>query len=76
MKQDAIRKNGVKNLKRDSVNEYVQRRLGKHISLNAAVRILDDPYLPTSCTRTKLMDQNTYKDIRILYSLKYKHSKK
>ena len=48
--------------------------------LHAAVRFLDDP-LPPPQLRMYLigglfLNQKTYKDIRISYSLKYKHLKK
>ena len=48
--------------------------------LYAAVRVWDDPSSPQQL-RTYLIDgpylnQKTYKDIRISYSLKYKHLKK
>ena len=50
------------------------------INLYAAVRILDGQISPSQL-RTYLIDgpffnEKTYKDIRMLYSLKYKHSTK
>ena len=51
-----------------------------HLPLYAAVRILDDPQIPQQlCTYlidVPFLNQKTYKDIRMSYSLKYKHSKK
>ena len=67
-------------MKRDSVSAYVHMRCDTPLTLYASVHILDDhPLFPK--LRIHLMDglfcnQKTNKNIRISYSLKYKHSKK
>ena len=67
-------------MKRDSVSAYLHMRRDTPLPLYAAVHILDDPP-PFSQLRTYLIDglflsQKRDKNIRISYSLKYKHSKK
>ena len=67
-------------MKRDCVSAYVHMKLDTPLPLNTSVNILDDPP-PFPELRANLMDglflnQNTNKNIRISYSLKYKHSKK
>ena len=69
-----------KNMKRDKVSAYVRMTHDTPLPLYASVNILDDPP-PFPQLRTYLMDslflnQKTNKNIRISYSLKYKHSKK
>ena len=44
------------------------------LSLFAPVHVFDDPIHSSSCLST--LNQKTNKNIRILYSLKYKYSKK
>ena len=67
-------------MKRDSVSAYVHMKHDTPPPLHASVNILDEPP-PFPQLRTYLMDglffnQKTNKNIRISYSLKYKHSKK
>ena len=71
-------KRDVKNIK--SVSAYADMKRDTPIPLYVSLCILDDP-LPFSWLRTYFMNslflnQKTNKNIRILYSLKYKHSKK
>ena len=76
-----------KNLKRNNVSAYVHMKRDTPLPLYASVNILDDSppltylQLPFSLLLTYLMDglflnQKTNKNIRISYSLKYKHSEK
>ena len=67
-------------MKRDSVSAYVHMRRDTPLPLYAPVHIFNDPP-PFPQLRTYLMDalflnQKTNKNIRISYSMKYKHSKK
>ena len=67
-------------MKRDSVSAYLHMRRDTPLPLYAAVDILDDPP-PFSQLRTYLIDglflnQKRDKNMRISYSLKYKHSEK
>ena len=67
-------------MKRDSVSAYVHMRRDTPLLLYAPAHILNDPpsfpqlrkYLMDDLT----LNQKTNKNIRITYSLKYKHSKK
>ena len=68
-------------MKRDAyASAYVHMRRGISSPLHAAARILDDRPSPDQL-RTYLIDfpylnQKTYQDVRISYSLEHKHSKK
>ena len=67
-------------MKRDSVSAYVHMRCDTPLPLYATVHILNDPP-PFSKFHKYLMDdlflnQKGNKNIRISYSLKYKHLKK
>ena len=71
-------KRDVKNIK--SVSAYADMKRDTPIPLYVSLCILDDP-LPFSWLRTYFMNslflkQKTNKNIRILYSLKYKHLEK
>ena len=69
-------------MKRDTVSAYVYMRRDTPPSLHVPVHILDDPPPPLiSQLHTYLMyglflNLKTNKNIRISYSLKYKHPKK
>ena len=60
-------------MKRDGVSAYVHMRCDTPSPYTYAFWMT--PSFPNSCVST-LLRLKTYKDIRILYSLKYKHSKK
>ena len=61
-------------MKRDSINEYVHMRYDTHPPLYAPVHFDDSP--PSTYLMDSLfLKQKTNKNIRISYSLKYKHSK-
>ena len=57
-------------MKRDSVSAYVHMECDTPLPLYPAVRILR-----TYLIDGLFLDQNIYKDIRMLFSLKYKHLK-
>ena len=64
-------------MKRDSVKAYVHVRRDTALPLYAAVRILDYPHqLRRYFINGPFLNQKTYKDIQISYSLKYKFRKK
>ena len=66
-------------MKRD-VSAYVHMKRDTPLPLYASVNILDYPspfsYLHTYLIYGLFLNQKTSKNIRISYSLKYKHSKK
>ena len=65
-------------MKRDSVSAYVQMRRDKPLPLYAPVHILDDRPLhsPSKYLMAYFLTKKANKNIRISYSLKYKHSEK
>ena len=68
-------------MKRDNVRAYVHMGRDTPLPLHAPVHILDDPSPSFPQLRKHLMDglplnHKTNENIRISYSLEYKHSKK
>ena len=67
-------------MKRDSVSAYAHMKCDTPLLLYAPGHILDEPpAFPQLCTYSidgLFLNQETNKNIRILYLLKYKHSKK
>ena len=67
-----------KNIKRDSVSAYVHMRRDTPFPLYPPVHILEPsiPLVKYIINSTYILNQKTNKKIQILYSLKYKLSKK
>ena len=67
-------------MKRESVSAYVHMRHDIPLPLYTPVHILYDPSIPLVTYILNgdglFLNQKTNKNIRISYSLKYKHSKK
>ena len=65
-------------MKRDGVITYVHMKGDTSLPLYTSVNILDQPLSIHLVTYIDdlFLNQNTNKNIRISYSLKYKHSKK
>ena len=73
IKQDTIRQKCCQNMKRDSVSAYVHI---KRDTLSPCTQLCTYQQLCTYLIDGPFLNQKTYKNIRISYLLKCKHSKK